>query len=194
MYVGVQLKERADTAQPQSLGLPKTCSWVVEEVLSALSVLGQEQRNTRLEGKARHSCDLNSGEDTSALPHMTQSILHTRFTQRPLEIPGRNPRITEPGSQLLQLSLYRLPLIKVSISEPVWILAIRLSAEAPPCSHEEEYYSPALSLSESVCTPFNLELTLPCGWNSFPSFLLLLQHADGEHSALPMASNPGRAR
>jgi len=39
---------------------------VVEEVLSALSLLGQEQRNTALEGKAGRSWDLNTGEDTSA--------------------------------------------------------------------------------------------------------------------------------
>lgn len=38
MYVGVQLKERADIAQLQPLGLPKKCSWVAEEVLSAFSL------------------------------------------------------------------------------------------------------------------------------------------------------------
>lgn len=52
MYVGVQLKELADAAQPQLLGLPKKCSGVAEEVLSAPSLLGQEQRSTGLEGKA----------------------------------------------------------------------------------------------------------------------------------------------
>lgn len=33
LYVGVQLRERAETAQLQSLGLPKKCSQVAEEAL-----------------------------------------------------------------------------------------------------------------------------------------------------------------
>lgn len=36
MYVGVQRKALADTAQPQILGLPTKCPGVAEEVLSAL--------------------------------------------------------------------------------------------------------------------------------------------------------------
>lgn len=99
--MGVQLRERAETAQPQFLGLPKKCSRVAEEALSSLSARSRaEKQRTGRQGWMQLGSEQR--EDTSAPAPCETEDTPCQMHAVTIKTPGRNPRTTEPGPQLLQ--------------------------------------------------------------------------------------------